>query len=89
MEGHYRRDCKKLAKDQKETKQKVKMAITDETCLAANIGDSATGLWVLHSGTTAHMINDLALLETLDTSRQESITVAHGKRTKNGPTESA
>lgn len=75
MEGHYRRDCKKLTKssklvDQKTPKQKVKMATTDETCIAEETGDSFRGLWVLDSGATSHMTNDVDLLETLDTSRQ-------------------
>lgn len=38
------------------------------------------GLWVHDTGTISNMTNDVALLQTLDTSRLESITVADGKR---------
>lgn len=83
--GHFRRDCKKLVSDkrkqQKPREQKVKLATNDEVemCLAA--GEQTGGaLWLLDSGATSHMTNDVRMLDSLDVSRKTSISLADGNK---------
>lgn len=87
MEGHIRRECKKLAKDRKQaekknrdTPQKVKMVKNNssEVCFAIGNRLAERNLWFLDSGATSHMTNNATLLGELDTSCKDKISLADG-----------
>ena len=79
-EGHFRRDCRKLAINRK-NKQKANVAAESqdsfEMCLVAGNAEKA-GVWYLDSGATSHMTNDMAILGALDKSKTATICLADG-----------
>lgn len=84
-EGHFKRDCKKWAAEQKkESAEKAKVAVLAEdsdVCLLAGKAEEG-GVWYFDSGATSHMTNDASILEKLDGSSESTILLADGKSTK-------
>lgn len=88
-EGHFRRDCRKLAQDKRDKDktdgQKASMAIKSgsgfEVCLAAGVA-AGNGFWYLDSGATAHMTSDASLLDGVDKTKATAVCLADGKSIK-------
>lgn len=83
-EGHFRRDCRKLAQDRQE-KGKANVAAESkevfEMCLAAGSAGEES-VWYLDSGATSHMTNDASVLGEIDESKSTTICLADGKQIK-------
>lgn len=83
-EGHFRRDCRKLAQDRQDKERANVAAESDselEMCLAAgNFGGRA--VWYLDSGATSHMTCDASILSDMDRSKEATICLADGNSIK-------
>lgn len=89
MEGHIRRECKKLAKDRKQldrksrnSQQKVKVVKNNssEVCFAAGNRSAERNLWFLDSGATPHMTNHESMYFFKPNPEQSMLTtVSHPK----------
>lgn len=90
QEGHFRRDCPKLAKDRQESKSS-KVKTSAKANMIAEISDvlemclvSATvceaNQWYLDSGATSHMTSDGTLLSNMSQGKQPEISLADGTR---------
>lgn len=83
--GHFRRDCKKFARDKaekmKKNNSKVNLAVEKPSNMNMCLATGALcdkNQWYLDSGATSHMTSDVKLLKNVDRSKKTEICLADG-----------